>query len=293
MAEFIKSECPHCGQSVEYSPEGTGQTVPCPTCAEDFILTPSQPYRPIASPPQSPPTPPASFQETAPSTPSAPPAAPKSRRRILDWIWPRSTRVPASPASATLAPLSFSPRLPATSPAAIAQPNPSPAPELTAETEPLGLFAWNPPVPAPAALSTPAPAATQPSPPPPGTQPRPATLKPLNDVWLAAAPPTPASVPAPALNAAALLPAKKTRPLPPLDQAVAEFENDQAFAGRTPTREQVARAWALARYKSENEINVPSHPEVVVALKKLFPEFRSSKPVLSHSRSTSHSRPSK
>jgi hypothetical protein len=74
--------------------------------------------------------------------------------------------------------------------------------------------------------------------------------------------------------------------LPPLERAIAEFENDQAFAGRMPTRDQVARAWAYARFKGEDVNGVPSHPEVVVTLKKLFPEFRSSKPDASRSRSS-------
>jgi len=62
-----------------------------------------------------------------------------------------------------------------------------------------------------------------------------------------------------------------------LEQAIAEFGRDLAFAGCPPTREQVARAWAFARFRKANENDFPSHPEVVVALKKLFPEFRSSK----------------
>jgi hypothetical protein len=40
MGEFLKCECPHCGQSIEYPSEGTGETVPCPTCEKPVILTP-------------------------------------------------------------------------------------------------------------------------------------------------------------------------------------------------------------------------------------------------------------
>lgn len=70
----------------------------------------------------------------------------------------------------------------------------------------------------------------------------------------------------------------KTPPATPLDQAYAEFAKDSAFAEHPPTREQVARAWAFARYKKEDENEIPTHPEVVGALKKLFREFRTSKP---------------
>lgn len=39
MNDFQKCECPHCGQSIEYPSEGTGQTVPCPTCEKPITLT--------------------------------------------------------------------------------------------------------------------------------------------------------------------------------------------------------------------------------------------------------------
>jgi Ankyrin repeats (3 copies) len=39
MSDFLKCECPHCGQSIEYPSEGTGQTVPCPTCEKLITLT--------------------------------------------------------------------------------------------------------------------------------------------------------------------------------------------------------------------------------------------------------------
>lgn len=43
MSDFLKCACPHCGQSIEYPAEGTGQTVPCPTCEKSFVLTPANP----------------------------------------------------------------------------------------------------------------------------------------------------------------------------------------------------------------------------------------------------------
>ena len=39
MSDFIKCECPHCGQNIEYPSEGTGETVPCPTCGKSVTLT--------------------------------------------------------------------------------------------------------------------------------------------------------------------------------------------------------------------------------------------------------------
>lgn len=41
MSEYYKCACPHCGQSIEYPAEGTGQTVPCPTCEKPVTLTPA------------------------------------------------------------------------------------------------------------------------------------------------------------------------------------------------------------------------------------------------------------
>ena len=38
--DFLKCTSPHCGQSIEYPAEGTGQTVPCPTCEKPFRLIP-------------------------------------------------------------------------------------------------------------------------------------------------------------------------------------------------------------------------------------------------------------
>jgi hypothetical protein len=40
MGEFLKCECSHCGQPIEYPSEGTGQTVLCPTCEKPVTLTP-------------------------------------------------------------------------------------------------------------------------------------------------------------------------------------------------------------------------------------------------------------
>jgi len=69
-----------------------------------------------------------------------------------------------------------------------------------------------------------------------------------------------------------------------LDQAVAEFGNDPAFAGRVPNREQVGRAWARAAFQKGDDSEHPTHAELVAALKKLFPEFRSPRPDSSRSR---------
>ncbi len=40
--DFQKCACPHCGQSIEYPAEGTGQAVPCPTCEKPVTLTPGE-----------------------------------------------------------------------------------------------------------------------------------------------------------------------------------------------------------------------------------------------------------
>ena len=42
MGEFLKSECSHCGQSIEYPAEDMGQIVPCPTCEKLITLTPPE-----------------------------------------------------------------------------------------------------------------------------------------------------------------------------------------------------------------------------------------------------------
>ena len=41
MSDFLKCECQHCGQPIEYPSEGTGQTVSCPTCEQSITLTPT------------------------------------------------------------------------------------------------------------------------------------------------------------------------------------------------------------------------------------------------------------
>jgi hypothetical protein len=41
MNDFLKCAYPHCGQSIEYPAEGSGQIVPCPTCEKQITLTPT------------------------------------------------------------------------------------------------------------------------------------------------------------------------------------------------------------------------------------------------------------
>ncbi len=48
MSDFLKCDCPHCGQPIEYPAEGVGQTVPCPTCENPFVLLPSNPPTSLA-----------------------------------------------------------------------------------------------------------------------------------------------------------------------------------------------------------------------------------------------------
>jgi hypothetical protein len=80
--------------------------------------------------------------------------------------------------------------------------------------------------------------------------------------------------------AAAPLPVPRPPPPPlpaPLEAAYGVFATDPAFAAHPPTREQVARAWAMANFqKLEGES--PTHAELVATLKKIFPEFRGPKP---------------
>ena len=60
MDEYLKCECSHCGQPIEYPAAGTGETVPCPTCSGPVYLTPSEPPEseilapPVVSPPPAP-----------------------------------------------------------------------------------------------------------------------------------------------------------------------------------------------------------------------------------------------
>jgi len=121
MAEYLKSECPHCGQSIEYGSEGTGETIPCPTCDEPFVLTPLNPAPTEVFPP-SPPIPTASATAAPPaSTPAtpapkfSPPPAATSRRnvhRLAELPGVRATPEPPTycePASPAPAPRSTSP----------------------------------------------------------------------------------------------------------------------------------------------------------------------------------------
>ena len=138
MGGFLKTECPHCGQSIELPAEGTGQTVACPTCDEPIVLA------------------------------AAAPPAPK----ILEPPAVAPAPVPALPA-----------------------PNPASAPTTEA-----GWF----------------------------------------------------------------------------ERAGLEFERDREFEKRQPTREQLARAWAWAKFQKADTAQTewPTHAELVAALKKLFSEFR-------------------
>ncbi|MGD1089299.1 MAG: ankyrin repeat domain-containing protein, partial [Verrucomicrobiota bacterium] len=86
MNDFLKCECPHCGQSIEYPAEGTGQTVPCPTCEKPVALTPVNPPTPFNSiviPP-----PPA----TVAPTPAQKPEEKKSVRTILSKLTEETIR---------------------------------------------------------------------------------------------------------------------------------------------------------------------------------------------------------
>jgi DNA-directed RNA polymerase subunit RPC12/RpoP len=38
MGEFLKCECSHCGQPIEYPSEETGQTVLCLHCGKEITL---------------------------------------------------------------------------------------------------------------------------------------------------------------------------------------------------------------------------------------------------------------
>ncbi len=207
MGDFLKSECPHCGQSIEYPAEGTGETVPCPNCEEHFVLTPlKRPAPQVSMPTQASPapSPTPSPSQVAPPAPLPEPPPPGVQQR-----------------PATLQP-------PKTSPSASAAPQPRPAH-------------------APTAIPTP--------------PPKPQPIKPPQTLPQSLAPVKAAS-----------------QPPAPLDQAYADFEKDQTFANHAPTREQVARAWAYARFKKDDAHEPPPHADIVGALKKLFPEFRSSKP---------------
>jgi hypothetical protein len=62
-----------------------------------------------------------------------------------------------------------------------------------------------------------------------------------------------------------------------LDQVCAEFAQDPAFASKLPTREQIARAWAMARYQQAESSKSPAHAAVVAALRKMYLEFKINK----------------
>jgi DNA-directed RNA polymerase subunit RPC12/RpoP len=40
MSEFLKYECSQCGQPIQYPAEGTGMTVPCPSCQNPVVVRP-------------------------------------------------------------------------------------------------------------------------------------------------------------------------------------------------------------------------------------------------------------
>jgi hypothetical protein len=58
------------------------------------------------------------------------------------------------------------------------------------------------------------------------------------------------------------------------EQACRDLESDPAFATHPPTREQIARAWAWAKFKRTEATGLPSHADLVAALKKLFAEYK-------------------
>jgi hypothetical protein len=70
------------------------------------------------------------------------------------------------------------------------------------------------------------------------------------------------------------------------EQACRDLEADPAFATRPPTREQIGRAWAWAKFQRSDATGWPSHADLVAALKKLFTEYKDP-------RSSSRSRSSK
>lgn len=108
MAEDLKSECPHCGQSVEFGSEGTGETIPCPTCDEPFVLKPanSGPIK-IALPPAPEPVTSATGATVAPPTPPPAVTPRRSVHKPAEWPGIRATPEPPTycePAAAAPAP---------------------------------------------------------------------------------------------------------------------------------------------------------------------------------------------
>ena len=215
MSEYLKCECPHCGQAIEYPSEGTGQTVPCPTCNQPVFLTPSEPPMPkVAVPPVIPPAPAPAVTVSKPATsppPDLQPSAPAMPKITVPPV------VASSPASAMTVPKPTSPPLPDL------KPSEPPVPKL-----------FEPPVVSP----VPVPPVSMPA------QPVPALPNP---------PPSEAGR---------------------FEQACREFESDREFEKQPPTREQIARALVLAKFNQPNPSELPTHIEVVAALKKLFPEFK-------------------
>jgi len=170
MGEFLKSECPHCGQAIEYPAEGTGQTVPCPTCEEPFVLKPV--------------------------------------------VAPEPEILPPPPAAALLP-------APASAPSAISKP----APQISA-----------PPVSIP-----PAPSPTV-APPAKAAPPVPPIAKPIL--------PSPVAMETKASNHSAHGSKHSEHShAGRLDQACGEFASDREFEKMQPTREQIARALAAAKFK--------------------------------------------
>lgn len=76
---YLKSECPHCEQPIEYPAAGTGQTVPCPNCEIPFVLAPAtESQKPPATPQVWPPKPPTARDRPA-ADPYKPPKIPQVR----------------------------------------------------------------------------------------------------------------------------------------------------------------------------------------------------------------------
>lgn len=165
MGDLLTSECPHCSQPVEYPSQGAGQTIPCPTCEEPFVLAPSHPPAPKVS----------------------------------------SSTQSASKSQSQSAPMATARQMPPTSVAPL-QPTSQPRPKKPA----------------------------------------------------------------------------------PLDEVCDEFANDPAFTAHVPTRDQIARAWAWARFQNSEGSKLPTHLEIVAALKKLFPAFKEPRQGSGHARPGKH-----
>ena len=83
---YLKSECPHCGQSIEYPAAGTGQIVPCPTCGQPFVLMKAAPpYTPAGRPQIRFPTP---YVQLPPDPPLPPP-----KTAVNEKLYVRLTRL--------------------------------------------------------------------------------------------------------------------------------------------------------------------------------------------------------